>query len=87
MVTWEFCSESGADAHQDSRVTTQTRGISRAPSKHTVVEPLDAAFCDPFIAARVVTVENESRLYGCMYVDRPIDWIVQCDRGAGSHNS
>jgi hypothetical protein len=27
------------------------------PLKHIVVEPLDAAFCDPFIVARVVPVE------------------------------
>ena len=56
-ATWEFCSESGADAHQDSRVTTQTRCIFARPLKNTVVEPLNAALCDPFIAARVVTVE------------------------------
>jgi len=32
-ATWEFCSESGADAHQDSRVTTQTRGIFHTSSE------------------------------------------------------
>ena len=44
------------------RISTRLGQLKREvfiarPLNHTVVEPLIAAFCDPLIAAQVVTVE------------------------------